>query len=448
MKQGFIKVAAVTVDIRVADVWHNCKEICKRMKEAEKAGAKIIVFPELCLTGYTCSDLFTQDILLKEVRRALAKVAEETRHTEALVFVGLPLAIDGELYNVAAALNDGKILGFTTKTFLPNYGEFYEMRQFRQGPKKARVISYEGEEILFGPQILYQAAEMDDLVVSAEICEDVWSPIPPSIEAAREGAIILVNCSASDETIGKDSYREELIKGQSARLIAGYVYANAGDGESTTDVVFGGHNIIAENGTILKEAKRFANEMIVSEIDIFRLLSERRKNTTFQTTEERHLPKVLFHISVEETALTRSFAQTPFVPQNMAEREKRCEEILMIQAMGLKKRLVHTHSRTAVVGISGGLDSTLALLVTAKAFDMAGKDRKDIIAVTMPCFGTTDRTYQNACKLSRCLGARLTEVNIKEAVNIHFRDIGHDVEEAGSHFERGADRGCGPCAFP
>ena len=428
MKQGFIKVAAVTVDIRVADVWHNCKEICKRMKEAEKAGAKIIVFPELCLTGYTCSDLFTQDILLKEVRRALAKVAEETRHTEALVFVGLPLAIDGELYNVAAALNDGKILGFTTKTFLPNYGEFYEMRQFRQGPKKARVISYEGEEILFGPQILYQAAEMDDLVVSAEICEDVWSPIPPSIEAAREGAIILVNCSASDETIGKDSYREELIKGQSARLIAGYVYANAGDGESTTDVVFGGHNIIAENGTILKEAKRFANEMIVSEIDIFRLLSERRKNTTFQTTEERHLPKVLFHISVEETALTRSFAQTPFVPQNMAEREKRCEEILMIQAMGLKKRLEHTHSQSAVIGISGGLDSTLALLVTARAFDFLGMPREKITAVTMPCFGTTDRTYRNACDLTEKLGATLREVDIREAVTIHFRDIGHDME--------------------
>ena len=426
MRDGFIKVAAVTPDIRVADCEYNAEQICKKMKEAAALGSKIIVFPELCLTGYTCSDLFTQDILLKEVRRALAKVAEETRHTEALVFVGLPLAIDGELYNVAAALNDGKILGFTTKTFLPNYGEFYEMRQFRQGPKKARVISYEGEEILFGPQILYQAAEMDDLVVSAEICEDIWSPIPPSIEAAREGAIILVNCSASDETIGKDSYREELIKGQSARLIAGYVYANAGDGESTTDVVFGGHNIIAENGTILKEAKRFANEMIVSEIDIFRLLSERRKNTTFQTTEERHLPKVLFHISVEETALTRSFAQTPFVPQNMAEREKRCEEILMIQAMGLKKRLVHTHSRTAVVGISGGLDSTLALLVTAKAFDMAGKDRKDIIAVTMPCFGTTDRTYQNACLMSKKLGVTLKEVPIADAVHVHFHDIGHD----------------------
>ena len=428
MKDGFVKAAAATPDIRVADVAYNTENICKMIDETVANGAKVIVFPELCVTGYTCSDLFMQDILLKEAKEALFKIADYTKEKDALIFIGVPLAVDGELYNVAAALNRGNILGLTTKTFLPNYGEFYEMRQFRQGPKKARVISYEGEEILFGPQILYQAAEMDDLVVSAEICEDVWSPIPPSIEAAREGAIILVNCSASDETIGKDSYREELIKGQSARLIAGYVYANAGDGESTTDVVFGGHNIIAENGTILKEAKRFANEMIVSEIDIFRLLSERRKNTTFQTTEERHLPKVLFHISVEETALTRSFAQTPFVPQNMAEREKRCEEILMIQAMGLKKRLVHTHSRTAVVGISGGLDSTLALLVTAKAFDMAGKDRKDIIAVTMPCFGTTDRTYQNACLMSKKLGATLKEVPIADAVHVHFRDIGHDEE--------------------
>ena len=428
MRHGFIKVAAVTPDIRVADVDYNKGQIIKQMDEAAEAGAKIIVFPELCITGYTCSDLFLQDILLNSAKKALVEIAEHTKNLDALVFVGVPIAVGGELYNVAAALNHGNILGFTTKSFLPNYGEFYEMRQFRPGPKKAEKILFGGKEIPFGPQLLFVENQMANLIVSAEICEDVWSPVPPSIEAAREGAIILVNCSASDETIGKDSYREELIKGQSARLIAGYVYANAGDGESTTDVVFGGHNIIAENGTILKEAKRFANEMIVSEIDIFRLLSERRKNTTFQTTEERHLPKVLFHISVEETALTRSFAQTPFVPQNMAEREKRCEEILMIQAMGLKKRLVHTHSRTAVVGISGGLDSTLALLVTAKAFDMAGKDRKDIIAVTMPCFGTTDRTYQNACLMSKKLGATLKEVPIADAVHVHFRDIGHDEE--------------------
>ncbi|XCP86879.1 NAD(+) synthase [Roseburia hominis] len=428
MKQGFIKVAAVTPDIRVADVNYNCQEIIQKMKAAVREGAKIIVFPELCLTGYTCGDLFTQDILLKEVRSAIWKIAAETKNSGSLVFVGMPLAVEGELYNVAAALNDGKILGFTTKSFLPNYGEFYEMRQFCQGPDTAREILFEGERVTFGPQILYQAKEMEELVVSAEICEDVWSPVPPSIKAAIEGALILVNCSASDETIGKEGYREELIKGQSARLIAGYVYANAGEGESTTDVVFGGHNIIAENGNILKESGRFENTTIFSEIDICRLLGERRKNTTFQVSKVRTLPRIGFSVDVEETHLTREFSPSPFVPSDMALREKRCEEILSIQAMGLKKRLVHTNSRTAVVGISGGLDSTLALLVTAKAFDMVGKDRKNIIAVTMPCFGTTDRTYQNACLMSRKLGASLREVPIADSVRAHFRDIGHEED--------------------
>ena len=440
MKQGFIKVAAVTVDIRVADVWHNCKEICKRMKEAEKAGAKIIVFPELCLTGYTCSDLFTQDILLKEVRRALAKVAEETRHTEALVFVGLPLAIDGELYNVAAALNDGKILGFTTKTFLPNYGEFYEMRQFRPGPDTARWITLDGKKIPFGPQLLFVAEQMEELVVSAEICEDVWSPIPPSTLAAREGATVIVNCSASDETIGKAAYRESLIEGQSARLICGYIYANAGEGESTTDLVFGGHNIIAENGTTLASSNRFSNEVIYTEIDVKRLLSERRKNTTFQTEKERTLIRIPFEIHVEETELTRRFASRPFVPSVMAERNLRCEEILTIQAMGLKKRLAHAHAKSAVVGISGGLDSTLALLVSAKAFDALGMDRSGIVAVTMPCFGTTDRTYQNACKMSVKLGATLREIPVGAAVEQHFKDIGHDPEDHSVTYENSQAR--------
>ena len=325
MKHGFIKVAAVTPDIRVADVWYNCEQICRLLRETESAGAKIIVFPELCITGYTCGDLFTQDILLKDAKKAILKIAKQTEGMESLVFVGMPLAVEGELYNVAAALNDGQILGFTTKTFLPNYGEFYEMRQFRQGPKKARYILFEGQELLFGPQILYQADSMNELVVSAEICEDVWSPVPPSIEAAREGALIVVNCSASDETIGKNSYRKKLISGQSARLIAGYIYANAGDGESTTDLVFGGHNIIAENGTILKEADRFKNETIYSEIDVHRLLSERRKNTTFQTMEERRLPKISFKLRVEQTMISRRLSETPFVPSNTKEREKRCE---------------------------------------------------------------------------------------------------------------------------
>ena len=428
MRDGFVKVAAVTPDIRVADVAYNTQNICKMIDETVAKGAKVIVFPELCVTGYTCSDLFTQDILLKESKEELFKIAEYTKEKDAIIFIGVPLAIDGELYNVAAALNHGEILGLTTKTFLPNYGEFYEMRQFRPGPDKARWITLDGKQIPFGPQLLFVADQMEELVISAEICEDVWSPVPPSTLAAREGATVIVNCSASDETIGKASYRESLIEGQSARLICGYIYANAGEGESTTDLVFGGHNIIAENGTTLVSSERFRNEVIYTELDVKRLLSERRKNTTFQTEKERMLIRIPFSIHVEETELTRKFASRPFVPSVMAERNLRCEEILTIQAMGLKKRLAHTNARTAVVGISGGLDSTLALLVTARAFDMLGRDKKDIIAVTMPCFGTTDRTYQNACKLSRCLGARLTEVNIKEAVNIHFRDIGHDPE--------------------
>ena len=269
---------------------------------------------------------------------------------------------------------------------------------------------------------------MANLIVSAEICEDVWSPVPPSIEAAREGATVIVNCSASDETIGKASYREALISGQSARLISGYIYANAGEGESTTDLVFGGHNLIAENGTILAEAKRFSNGIIYTEFDVQKIANERRKNTTFTETQEHVLPRIPFGLEQTETILTRTFPSRPFVPRDDQERAKRCEEILTIQAMGVKKRLAHTHAKSAVVGISGGLDSTLALLVTAKAFDALGLERSGITAVTMPCFGTTDRTYQNACKLSRCLGAKLTEVNIKEAVNVHFRDIGHDPD--------------------
>ena len=440
MKQGFVKVAAVTPDIRVADVEFNKEQICRKMDEAAASGAKIIVFPELCVTGYTCSDLFTQDVLLDHAREVLTKIAAHTRDMDALVFVGAPLAVDGELYNVAAAMNHGKILGLTTKTFLPNYGEFYEMRQFREGPEKAREIEFDGEMVPFGPKILFTAKRMEHLIVAAEICEDVWSPVPPSIEAVREGATVIVNCSASDETIGKATYRESLIEGQSARLIAGYIYSNAGEGESTTDLVFGGHNLIAENGTILAESKRFENGIIYSEIDVNRLMSERRKNTTFKTAKERTLTRVPFDIEITETELTRVFPSRPFVPSENRERAKRCEEILTIQAMGLKKRLEHTHAKCAVVGISGGLDSTLALLVTAKAFDALGLDRKHIISVTMPCFGTTDRTYNNACKMSLSLGAELREVPIAAAVMQHFKDIGHDPEDHSVTYENSQAR--------
>ena len=435
MKNGFVKVAAATPDIRVADVEFNTQNIINAMEEAQKNGAKILVFPELCVTGYTCSDLFDHSVLLKASRKALLEIAENTNDKDMLVFVGAPLEVNGKLYNVAAAMNQGEIIGFTTKTFLPNYGEFYEMRQFTPGPQIVREITFEGKKIPFGPQILFQAEGMEELVVAAEICEDVWSPIPPSIQAALEGATVIVNCSASDETIGKDTYRRALISGQSARLISGYIYANAGEGESTTDLVFGGHNIIAENGTILKESSRYVNEIIYSEIDLQRITGERRKNTTFQPLDEETLVRVPFTVEETKTFLTRTFPKKPFVPSDEQTRAQRCEEILTIQAMGLKKRLAHTNARTAVVGISGGLDSTLALLVTARAFDMLGRDKKDIIAVTMPCFGTTDRTYQNACEMSKKVGATLIEVPIADAVNVHFRDIGHDPEDHSVTYE-------------
>ena len=441
MKQGFVKVAAATPNIKVANVDYNKKEICRLIDETVGNGAKIVVFPELCITGYTCGDLFSQSILLEKSKEALKDIVTYTDGKDALIFVGLPYVVRNKVFNVAAAINNGELLGLVTKTFLPNYDEFYEMRQFQTGPKQADWIWYEDDEIPFGPQILFECEEMPDLVVSAEICEDVWAPIPPSIKAVLSGATLIVNCSASDETVGKDAYRTQLISGQSARLMAGYVYANAGEGESTTDVVFGGHNIIAENGNILAEATRFVNETIYSEIDIKRVVGERRSNTTFQMTDAYdELIKVPFSLKMEETKLTRKFAPSPFVPSNLEVRKNTCEEVLTIQAMGLKQRLAHANCKSAVVGISGGLDSTLALLVTARAFDMLGIERKNITSVTMPCFGTTDRTYNNACLMTQKLGATLREVNIKTAVRQHFSDIGHDEDNHDVTFENAQAR--------
>ena len=440
MQHGFVKVAAVTPDIKVADVEYNQEQICRLMTETYNQGAKVVVFPELCLTGYTCGDLFTHDLLLRKVKAAIAELVDYTKEMDTLFFVGAPVTISGKLYNVAVAMNQGKLLGMVSKTFLPNYGEFYEMRQFTKGPKLVEEIEFWGNNVLFGPNILFQADSMEELIVSAEICEDVWAAAPPSVEVAIHGATVIVNCSASTEGIGKAEYRNTLIAGQSARLIAGYIYANAGEGESTSDVVFGGHNIIAENGTVLAESKRFENGIIYSEIDIQKLCSERRKNTTFQLEQESLLPCVSFHMDIVETKLTRNFVKTPFVPMNLEKRAKNCEEILAIQTMGLKKRLMHIGCKSAVVGISGGLDSTLALLVTVRAFDRLGIDRSCITAVTMPCFGTTDRTYQNACNLTTMLGATLREVDIKEAVGIHFRDIGHNSEEHNITYENSQAR--------
>lgn len=441
MKHGFVKVAAVTPNVRVADVDYNKQEICKAIDETVANGAKVVVFPELALTGYTCGDLFAQEVLIKQAEDALRHIITYTVEKDALFFVGLPFMVRNKLYNAAAVISRGELLGMLTKTYLPNYGEAYEMRQFQPGPKQVEWIWFDGEEIPFGPQILFVCEEMPSLIVSGEICEDVWAPLPPSVQAALSGVTLIANCSASAEAVGKDDYRNKLIAGQSARIIAGYIYANAGEGESTTDVVYGGHNLITENGIVLKESSRFVNETIYSEIDIERIVGERRRNTTFQSDDnQKELVEVPFSLHFEDTFLTRTFEPAPFVSTDENERKGRCEEILMIQAMGLKKRLEHAHCTSAVVGISGGLDSTLALLVTAKAFDMLGINRNQIESVTMPCFGTTDRTYQNACTLTKILGANLREVNIKEAVNVHFKDIGQDANTHDVTFENAQAR--------
>lgn len=440
MKQGFIKVAAVTPKIVVADTVYNTKVICDGILEAQKNGAKVIVLPELCITGYTCSDLFLQEKMLREAKTALQKIADATKELDCIAFVGLPLEYNGKLYNAAAAVSGGRVLGIVPKTYLPNYNEFYEARHFTRGmeePVELRLSS--GVTVPMGTKLLFACETMPELKIGVELCEDLWTPEPPSIRHALNGANLIVNLSASDETTGKNKYRRELVAGQSARLLCGYIYASAGDGESTQDVVYSGHNMIAENGRILAEAKRFINEAVISEIDLLRMNTERRRMTTFEMREDRYTV-VPFDLKMEETELTRKIDPMPFVPSGKQDREERCEEILAIQAMGLKKRLEHTHCRSAVIGISGGLDSTLALLVTVKAFDLLGMDHKNIKAVTMPGFGTTDRTYENAVNLIRCLGADFMEISIKDAVNVHFRDIGQDMDCHDVTYENGQAR--------
>lgn len=432
MRDGYIKVAAVTPKVKVADPVYNGQVIFQKLREAEEERAVVVVFPELCITGYSCGDLFLQEILLKSAKEELIKIAEDTNGKNMLVFVGLPISWNGNLYNVAAAVCQGKILGLVPKTHIPNYNEFYEARHFAKGMEEpVNVRLTEEITVPMGSHLLFSPHSMPELKVGVEICEDVWVPNPPSISHALAGANLIVNLSASDEITGKDVYRESLIAGQSARLLCGYVYASAGEGESTQDVVYSAHNMIAENGTILGSAKRFCNESVYSEIDVQKINAERRRISTFEGKVGNY-QEVIFPLKIEETALTRFIDPSPFVPAKAEKRQKRCEEILMLQSMGLKKRLEHTGCKCAVIGISGGLDSTLALLVTVKAFDMAGIDRKGIKAVTMPGFGTTDRTYDNAVNLIKNLKADFLEVDIKEAVRVHFRDIGqeetcHDV---------------------
>ncbi len=440
MKQGFVKVAAATPRIKVADPVYNGGVICEKLEEAWGKGAKVIVFPELCITGYTCGDLFLQGLLLEEASRQLLRIAEHTRGKDALVMVGLPMERDGRLYNVGAVLWNGEILGLVPKANIPSYAEFYEGRHFTAGNTAPVPFSIGGKTVPFGTNILFDCETVHGLTIGCEICEDLWVADAPAVNHALKGATIVANLSASNETVGKDEYRELLVKSVSARLICGYVYTSAGEGESTQDLVFGGHNLIAENGVILAQIKKFTCETIYSDIDVQKLLLERRRMGTFGKEPEGAYVKVPFRLEVAETVLERNFGSMPFVPGDEETRRRRCEEILSIQSYGLKKRYEHTGLTTAVLGISGGLDSTLALLVTVRTFDMLGLDRKGIVTVTMPGFGTTDRTYENACQLARTLGAALEEVDIRQAVEVHFRDIGQDADNHDVTYENAQAR--------
>ena len=441
MKNGFVKVATITPKCKVADTTYNGEQIRSWMKEAAKAGAMVTVFPELCITGYSCADLFLQRLLLKEARIELQSIAEASGDLPGIFFVGLPYEIGGKLYNMAAAISQGEILGMVPKTYIPNYNEFYEARQFTSGRNLCTQVYLGEQEIPVSTDLLFSCQEIEELKIGAEICEDLWTPNPPSISHAMAGATVMVNLSASDEITGKNAYRRELVAGQSARLLCGYLYCSAGDGESTQDVVYSGHNLICENGHLLKESESFSVGMLLSELDVERIMSERRRMSTFETFEDH--TEIYFSLGEAvdtETTLTRFVDPAPFVPGKKEDRDLRCNEILQIQAMGLKKRLEHTGCNCAVVGISGGLDSTLALLVTARAFDLLGKDRSGITAVTMPGFGTTDRTYDNAVNMIRCIGAEFVEVDIKNAVRVHFSDIGQDESVHDVTYENGQAR--------
>ncbi len=436
MRHGFLKVATFTPKLRVADPFYNAERICECISEGEEERAKIMVFPELCITGYTCGDLFLQEKLLSDAKEALKVIVMHTDGVDGLVFVGLPIERNGKLYNVAAVINCGDILGFVPKINMPNYGEFYEVRHFTPGNRIPTVYDFEGDEIPFGTNLLFNSDAIEGLSIACELCEDLWVPDTPSTHHVKAGADIIVNLSASNELVGKTEYRRNLVASTSARLVCGYIYASAGSDESTQDTVYGADHIIAENGSLLVAERTFEPHASYTEIDVNRIRHERRRMTTFPSDEGADEYMLIDAAIIrEDVELTRDYAKFPFVPSDERTRSERCEDILSIQSQGLKKRLVHIGCKTAVIGVSGGLDSTLALIVAAKAFDLAGLDRSGILAVTMPCFGTTDRTYNNAINLAKSLGATLKEIDIKAAVTQHFKDIGQDPEKTDVTYE-------------
>lgn len=450
MAYGFIKTACVSPRLKVADCKFNAELIIESAKEASKNGASIIVFPELSITGYTCGDLFFQKTLLRAAQEQLITIIEKTEKLNSLIFVGLPIARSEGIYNCAAAFYGGRLLAIYAKSYLPNYGEFYERRQFTpfQIGMKTKFITFAGfENIPFGTDIILQDESNPSISIACELCEDLWVPVPPSTRHVMAGATIIANLSAGNEIIGKAEYRRNLVKSQAARNFCAYLYANAGMDESTQDMVFAGHNLIVECGTILAESKLFSNETIYGDVDIERVCQERRRTTSFSTSvNENFFPKdytsVYFDLNAEQKkgGFNRNLEPQPFVPNDPAKRTQRCEEVITLQYQGLAKRLRHINCKSAVIGLSGGLDSTLALLITCRAFDSVGLSRKLITAITMPCFGTTDRTYKNACSLARECGVTLKEVKISDSVKQHFKDIEQDENVHDVTYENGQAR--------
>lgn len=431
MVDDFIKVAAVTPEVTVADCEGNVRHMVARAEELAAVGVKLVVFPELSVTGYTCGDLFLTDTLLDGAKEALFEYLYRTAELDLVSILGMPISYRNNVYNTAVVTSGGRVLGVVPKSYLPNYMEFYEARQFTPGEPDMGEILLGDDKVPMGTKLLFRDTWIPEFTFAVELCEDLWAVNPPSSEHAMAGAMLIANLSASNEITGKSAYRRDLVIGQSGRTVSAYIYADAGEGESTTDMVFAGHNMIAENGHLIAENKPFSEEKsLITEIDLGRLGSTRRHLTTFpsgRSAEELGYRYCIFDIGApRETHLTRYYSRTPFVPQDKEQRRERVKEITDIQVAGLVKRLKHTGCRDAVIGLSGGLDSTLAYLVTVRAFDKLHLDRSGIHAITMPCFGTSERTRKNASGLAKELGTDFREIDIRESVRQHFRDIGHD----------------------
>ena len=439
MTHGFIKVATATPSIKVADCKYNADRILSLVRRAHEEGVHLLVLPELCITGYTCQDLFLQQALLSSAQDCAVAVASKVPRNMVVVF-GAPVELRGKLHNCAIVASAGRVLGIVPKINIPNYLEYYEQRWFSPALPNEELVEFGDQQVVMGGKLIFTCNQMPYFRLACEVCEDLWVPNPPSVNHAINGATVIANVSASDEFVGKAAYRYNLIEGQSARLICAYVYSDAGEGESTTDLVFSGNNQICENGKTLASSSMKTDELLITEIDLEHLEHERRLRNTFVTTNDKQYRYIGFDIELGETSLSRKVEAMPFVPEDGKQRSARSEEILNLQSMGLRQRLRHIGCKNAVIGISGGLDSTLALLVTTRAFDSLGLDRKGIICVTMPCFGTTERTKTNAMAMVERLGCTLEIVDIKKAVMQHFEDIGQDPELYDTTYENAQAR--------